>query len=297
MLSIDQRRCVETVAEERELEAAAVLAVIEVESGGRVFARIAGKDEPLIRWEGHYFDRLCNPSVRSRARAIGLASPVAGAVANPSSQAARWSLLECAAALDRDAAYASASWGIGQVMGSHWQALGYDSVQALVADARSGLAGQVRLMLGYIDMAGLSEALNAHDWAAFARGYNGPRFREFGYDTKLAEAYEAVISGKELVPAVLAQGARGAAVAELQRRLIAAGSDIAADGLFGPQTEQAVRAFQARSDIGVDGLAGPRTMAALTAATQVRGDAPAALRPLARLLRWLAGLILPGFRA
>lgn len=297
MLSIDQRRCVETVAKEHGLEAAAVLAVIQVESGGQVFAHVAGRDEPLIRWEGHYFDRLCNPSVRNRARAIGLASPVAGAVANPSSQAARWALLECAAALDRDAAYASASWGVGQVMGSHWQALGYESVEALAADARSGLAGQVRLMLRYVAMAGLAEALNAHDWAAFGRGYNGPRFRDFGYDTKLAEAYEAVVEGKELVPAVLAQGARGAAVAELQRRLIAAGSDIAEDGLFGPETEQAVRAFQARSGIGVDGLAGPRTMAALAAATRESDGASAALHPLTRFLRWLAGLILPGFRA
>jgi len=75
------------------------------------------------------------------------------------------------------------------VTGAHWAWLGYPSVDALVEEAREGLAGQLRLMARYIEKAGLAEALRAHDWAAFARGYNGPAYRRNRYDTKLAAAY------------------------------------------------------------------------------------------------------------
>ena len=81
------------VAESLGIEPAALLAIAEVESGGQVFARVDGRDEPLIRFEGHYFDKRLSDADRARARADGLASPVAGEVANPASQEARWRLL------------------------------------------------------------------------------------------------------------------------------------------------------------------------------------------------------------
>src|SRR5690606_34802475 len=139
--------------------------------------------------EGHYFDRRLAGAKRDRARQEGLASPQAGRIANPASQAARWKLVARAAAIDRAAAYESVSWGIGQVMGAHWAWLGHASVDALVAEARDGVAGQLRLMTGYIAKAGLAGALRSHDWAAFARGYNGPNYRANAYDAKLARAY------------------------------------------------------------------------------------------------------------
>lgn len=58
----------------------------------------------------------------------------------------------------------------------------------------------------------------------------------------------------------------GEAVREVQRRLndlgYAAGT---VDGVYGPRTEAAVRAFQGRSRLGADGVVGPRTWAALRA--------------------------------
>ncbi len=35
----------------------------------------------------------------------------------------------------------------------------------------------------------LADALRSHDWAAFARGYNGPHYASHGYDRKLAERF------------------------------------------------------------------------------------------------------------
>lgn len=171
------------------LEPAALLAVAEVESGGKAFALVDGKPEPLIRFEGHYFDKRLTGDKKMQARAAGLASPLSGAVANPRAQSARWKLLARAAAIDRSAAHESVSWGIGQVMGSHWAWLGYSSVDALVKEVRSGVGGQVRLMSRFIGKAGLQPALAAHDWHAFARGYNGPQYKRNAYHSKLAEAY------------------------------------------------------------------------------------------------------------
>lgn len=71
-----------------------------------------------------------------------------------------------------------------------------------------------------------------------------------------------------VVPTTLAQtlvpGARGQAVAGLQRGLQALGySTGPVDGVFGSRTEAAVRSFQRDAVIKVDGLAGPVTLGAL----------------------------------
>ena len=268
MLDTMMIREIETVAASLGVEAAALAAVADIESGLKAHAPVDGRAEPLIRFEGHYFDRRLAGPAREEARRQGLAAPEAGKVKNPASQAARWKLLARAAAIDRKAAWESTSWGLGQVMGAHWAWLGYASVDALVSEARSGAGGQLRLMARYIDKAGLAPALNARDWATFARGYNGPGFRKNDYDGKLARAYarHAATFGKG--PAarpdvVLRRGARGAAVAALQTALTARGHPLAADGMFGPATEREVKAFQSRAGLVVDGIAGPATMAAL----------------------------------
>ncbi len=54
------------------------------------------------------------------------------------------------------------------------------------------------------------------------------------------------------------EGSRGRAVSYLQRKL-----NIAADGIFGPQTEQAVKAFQRQKNLTVDGIVGENTWAAI----------------------------------
>lgn len=277
----DVKKDIANIAGRLNVEPAVLMAVVEVESGGRFFVTVEGRDEPPIRFEGHYFDRRLGSEKREVARAAGLASPIAGAVANPTSQAERWHLLAAAAMIDRKAAYESTSWGAGQVMGAHWAWLGYAGVDSLVADARSGAAGQIGLMARYIDKAGLAPALRARDWTAFALGYNGPGYAKNGYDRKIAAAYRRHSSAAERAgDELLRAGSRGEAVRELQRRLTSLGYPLDADGIFGPRTERAVRAFQEEHSLAADGIVGPRTMLA-TGGTGIS--------PWARLLRWISG--------
>jgi hypothetical protein len=268
----------ETVAEitraakDHDIEPAALLAVTDVESGGQAFALVEGRREPLIRFEGHYFDRRLDETNRAIAREMGLASPVAGAVANPPTLAERWKLLERAAAIDAEAAYESVSWGLGQVMGAHWRWLGYASVEAMADEARASVAGQARLMVLYIEQAGLIAALRSHDWEAFARGYNGPGYKTYAYDDKIAAAYARYAGKPGAKLSVLRRGSRGEQVTTLQRDLAALGYDLGVDGAYGPGTAEAVRRFQSDHGLAADGVAGPVTLNALAEASAPRAE-------------------------
>lgn len=59
------------------------------------------------------------------------------------------------------------------------------------------------------------------------------------------------------------QGAVGGVVTALQRDLDRAGATLVVDGIFGPKTAAAVRAFQAAHGLDQDGIVGPKTWGAL----------------------------------
>lgn len=277
------------IAVEFDLEPAALLAICHVESGGKVFARVGNRLEPLIRFEGHYFDRRLPAGKRKSARAKGLASPRAGAVANPRTQAGRWGLLRRAEAVDRQAARESVSWGLGQVMGAHWAWLGYGSVDDLVAEARNGVGGQVRLMVRFIRKAGLEQAIGARDWARFARGYNGPAYKKNRYDTKMAAAYrryrkQNLSDSNGGDSKDLRRGAKGPAVTELQRKLTALGYPLTVDGDFGAATHRAVRQFQRQNGLAHNGIACSSTGKAIDRALPLSKGGNGILNWLRKLL-------------
>ena len=120
----------DVVAAARKVEAssgvpaAVLLAVAIVETNAVAYAEFSGRREPLIRFEGHYFDRLLDPDRRARARAAGLADPKVGGVKNPLAQVARWRLLDRAAAIDPAAAFAARPGGSAR----SWERTGSASV-------------------------------------------------------------------------------------------------------------------------------------------------------------------------
>jgi N-acetylmuramoyl-L-alanine amidase len=89
---------------------------------------------------------------------------------------------------------------------------------------------------------------------------------------------------------------RGDDVFTLQERLLELGYDAGrADGIFGPQTEAALRSFQRDYGMMVDGVCGPGTMRALRQLQpKVRGGRPVFLREQERVRR--AGPALRGKR-
>ncbi len=255
------------VAEDRALEAAALLAVAEVESGGQALVEVNGRPMPLILYEFHVFHRQLRPAARAAAVGAGLAAPRWGQMPYPRTQRERYALLERAKLIDSEAAYAACSWGVGQVLGENARWLDYESAEALAQEAMSGVAGQVRLMLRFIDRRGLSAALARREWVAFAHGYNGPLHARHDYAGRMARAHARWSAQRPARPGrpPLGIGARGAHVVALQQALARLGAAIVADGVFGRATQSAVRGFQAQHGLVRDGVAGPATWARLNA--------------------------------
>ena len=166
---------------EYDLDPALILAVAEIESRGSGFL---ASGEPVILFERHIFHRLTQG--RYSARYPGISNRTPGGYGASSSQHGR---LQEAVALDRDAALQSSSWGKFQVMGFNGKVCGYKNLQDFINAAYRSEKDHLDMFLGYCEGNNLLRHLRAHNWAAFARGYNGPGYAKNRYDIKLAAAY------------------------------------------------------------------------------------------------------------
>ena len=176
------------------IETACLRAVIEVECKGAGFN---ADNTPMILYERHVFYqrlRAINWITKSKEWAQkypDLCNPVAGGYGKYAEQHGK---LERAAKLNRDVALESCSWGIGQVMGYHWKALSYLSLQDFINAMYKDEASQLEAMCRYIQTNNLISALKRKDWKAFAKGYNGIAYAKNQYDIKLANAYKKWVS-------------------------------------------------------------------------------------------------------
>ncbi|NNC59752.1 MAG: DUF3380 domain-containing protein [Erythrobacter sp.] len=236
-------------AEAIDCEVAAIRAVIEVESLGSGIQR---DGRPRILFERHCFHR--DTEGRWSGLHPDISSPRPGGYRG---RQAEYDRLAKAMLLDRGAALRSASWGAFQIMGFNHRVIGFDTVSDFVAAMIASEANQLDAFIGFIRANRLDAALRAHDWATFARGYNGRNYRTNRYDEKLAAAF-ARHAGEGTLVSLLRRGARGRAVRRLQELL-----EITVGGHFGPATEAAVRAFQRARRLSADGIVGPQTWASL----------------------------------
>lgn len=161
-------------------------AFIDVETAGSGFDR---SGRPLMLPERHYFYKLLRGEELQTAIKAGLAYKNQGAKPYPVSADERYRLLEKMMAINETAALKSCSWGIGQVMGNNHAAAGYDTVQEMVQAAMADEEAQLEMSVNFILTNRLDDELRAHDWPAFAKGYNGSGYRQNRYDTKLATAF------------------------------------------------------------------------------------------------------------
>jgi len=105
-----------------------------------------------------------------------------------------YSRLEKATALSDDpavgeAACCATSWGAFQIMGYHYEPLGYPFINAFVIDIYKNEANHLRAFGRYLQANNLLKPLKDKNWVKFARDNNGPAYSQNKYDIKLKNAY------------------------------------------------------------------------------------------------------------
>lgn len=173
---------------ELDVELAAIKAVTEVEAAGHGF--VGGKTK--ILFEGHVFWK--------RLTAHGL-DPAACRDGNEGVLYPRWTRehylggvrehdrLNQARMIHEDAALESASWGLFQIMGYHWEPLDYPDVRRYTALMDVNEGNQLQAFTRFVQANDLTKYLKNRQWASFAVRYNGQRYKENRYDEKLERAY------------------------------------------------------------------------------------------------------------
>jgi len=256
---------------------ATVLALLEVEAAGDGFLP---DGRPKLRFEAHHFSRLTEG--RFDADYPEVSAPTWDRNLYADDGAGEHDRLKRAMALNATAALKAASWGMPQLMGFNHDLCGFDRVDAFADEMRQSERRQLMAMVRFIQARGLEVPLQARAWREFAEGYNGPAYERHGYHTRLADAYTACLREMGADRPVLRKGKRGPEVTRVQRALNRARADgprdddeLREDGIFGPETSLAVKAFQEAAELRVDGVVGPRTWGALDQ-RGLLGDATAA---------------------
>ena len=175
---------VKSQAKPFNLDWAAVMSFISVETGGRGFDEKTGKI--IIQFEPSWFKKKA-PYAPS-----GLWS-----VNKVDVQSREWEAFNDAFKKNPDAAMQATSIGLGQIMGFHHARLGYTSVGEMWDDAKKGIDRQIWQICTFINTSSnLRMALKLRDWRMVERIYNGLGSRELAikngwvpYEEKLRIAY------------------------------------------------------------------------------------------------------------
>lgn len=178
-----------------DCETAALKAVQKVETGGKGGFFADGK--PAILFEGHVFwNQLKKRNIDPQQYVTGNEN-----VLYPKWDKSKYlgglkeyNRLEQARKIHEEAANASASWGMFQIMGFNYSSCGEESVSSFVKAMCESECRQLLLSGRFIRNAGMLPALQAKNWPEFARRYNGTAYEQNQYDKKLEEAYKGFIN-------------------------------------------------------------------------------------------------------
>lgn len=180
------------VAKLLDCEPAAIKAVQKVETDGKGGFLSFGK--PTILFEGHCFWKQLQAKKLNPTKFIKGNEDIlykTWTKAHYKGGLGEYARLEKARKINRDAADASASWGMFQVMGFNFKACGESSVSSFVASMCESERKQLVLTARFIHgNPRMLAALAARNWAGFAKLYNGPMYAANSYDKKLKRAYE-----------------------------------------------------------------------------------------------------------
>jgi len=219
--------------------------------------------QPVILFERHWFRKLTNG--RFDSVAPDLSNRIPGGYGKMSEQHER---LARAVQLDRQAAFSSTSWGLGQVMGFNAVKVGYPDVEAMVHEMYQSEDAQFQSMINFIANGNLAPHLREGKWRDFAYHYNGPDFQKNKYDVKLEQAHARYAIGP--LPNLLVRAAQ----LYLGYKGYLAGG---VDGWYGPNTQKALIAFQKANGLGATGQLDQATFALLENVAIAGADAPPAV--------------------
>ncbi|MBA9078343.1 N-acetylmuramidase family protein [Rufibacter quisquiliarum] len=178
------------VSEQEGIGVAELRTIKQVESNGN--GHLAD-GRPKILFEGHKFYLHLSklPEVRKKAakERPDLCFPK-WSRAHYKGGVAEWDRLDAAIKYNREAALKSASWGAFQIMGEHYAVCGFSTVQEFVNSMFKEERYHLEAVCNFIKAnPKMYRALLAHDWATFARLYNGAGYKANKYDEKLAAAF------------------------------------------------------------------------------------------------------------
>lgn len=175
------------VAEELGVEIAAIKAVVEIEAG-RSHQGFSAPQKPVVNFDLTMFRRFAT------RRGINLTKyqrshPIVFKPGRRLTQSVQNERLKAARTIDHAAAIEGTFWGMFQIGGFNWKKCGAASLDEFVRRMSTSEREQLELFAQFITRSGLLKHLQAKNWAAFARGYNGPSYARRGYHTRLAAAY------------------------------------------------------------------------------------------------------------
>ncbi|MGH6796572.1 MAG: N-acetylmuramidase family protein [Methylocella sp.] len=162
-----------------EVQAIKAVSAVEAPHGG-----FLADGRPTILFESHQFWKNTNGRF---GEISGISSPQWVHDYGPGG-GHQYDRLTRAAAIDRQAALKSASWGKYQIMGSNFADAGYDNVEAFVADMCESEAHQLDAFVVFVQNSGCDRFLIEKNWTGFALHYNGPGQVD-AYAGRIAEAY------------------------------------------------------------------------------------------------------------
>ena len=148
---------------------------------------------PSILYERHKFRNNTVPVGRFNKSNPDLSGPGYGP-GGYGAFSAQYDRLARACALDPEAAFRACSWGAFQVLGENARALGYASAYDMAKALTKSEAAHLDSFVRYVETNQLTDELRAcrpNDPVScrpFVSRYNGPGYRQFSYDVKLAKA-------------------------------------------------------------------------------------------------------------
>lgn len=173
----------EKVAEELNVEVAAIKAVVSIEAGSAMKGFWA-PGIPVINFDRTMYNRYASKAT-SKAGAKGESVPkgLTGYALQ------EWTQLINARKVNAQGANMGTFWGMFQIGGFNYKICGCESVDEFVRLMAYSELEQLELFAAFLRNTGYVNDLRAKNWSSFARKYNGPSYAKRGYHTKMANAY------------------------------------------------------------------------------------------------------------